>query len=252
MQLVEVFGLRLFTRGLQSAVSQVSSAVRGDSLVVVFTPNPEQVVFASKHRSFFEVLRTADILLPDGVGIVIAAAIRGVRLARIPGRVFVTRFLAELNQHEDQVGVMFVGGKEGVADKAAQRVSEDYPKLVVCSNSGSQDVQHETIAEWQEVLQIVRSAKPKILIAGFGAPKQEFWIHRHKAELEQEGVRVVIAAGGTVDVLAGTLLAPPKILEYMGLEWCWRLAQQPWRWRRQLALIAFVKLMISSSSLEKR
>lgn len=210
---------------------------------VVVTPNPEQLVLAEKRPDFLRALQDADLALPDGIGLVWAGRIlhrssqRQVFPERMPGRQVFEELVGESAKRN--LTVLLVGGYGTVAAKAADRLRKQYPGLAIAGLSGPKDSAHASDSEQLELQKILREFRPHLVGVAFGAPKQELWMMEHKKLLEESGVRLVMAIGGTLDVLAGTLLPAPVVFEKAHLEWLFRLMQQPSRWKRQLALPVF-------------
>lgn len=111
---------------------------------------------------------------------------------------------------------------------------------------GLENVASATNKEKKKLLEEIEKFRPALVLVGFGAPKQEEWVVENRVFLEKVGVRVVMVVGGALDVWAGKVKRAPRVVRFLGLEWLWRLVQEPWRWRRQLRLLKFVRLVISS------
>lgn len=212
-------------------------------LKVVVTPNPEQVVLASRHPDFLRALQEADLALPDGIGLVWAGRLLNDHAdphafpERMPGRKLFEELVAECAKR--RLKVLLIGGYGAVAAKAAERLRNQYPGLEVVGLSGPKDSLRASDSELLEFHQIVKEFQPHLVGVAFGAPKQELWMMENKMFLQEHGVRVVMAIGGTLDVLAGALMPTPTFFEKAHLEWLFRLLQQPSRWKRQLALPIF-------------
>jgi N-acetylglucosaminyldiphosphoundecaprenol N-acetyl-beta-D-mannosaminyltransferase len=128
--------------------------------------------------------------------------------------------------------IFLLGGREGVAAAAANTLTGRYPDLAIAGTCpGSPDRDEES-----EITRLIRASRADILFVAFGAPEQELWIARN---LEASGVYVAIGVGGSLDYLAGTARRAPEWFQEHGLEWLWRLAHQPRRWKRMLALPQF-------------
>jgi N-acetylglucosaminyldiphosphoundecaprenol N-acetyl-beta-D-mannosaminyltransferase len=205
---------------------------------VIFTPNAEQAVQAYEDESFRELLSQADLLLPDGSGVVLASRwfpVVGQQPLRewIPG-VDVAKHLFELAATNDsQVAV--IGG----------RGYQEFSEGSFAWHEGYQDISNPTSNEQRAVEAFIRKVKPAILLVAFGAPHQERWVVKNRQLLEQVGVKVVMVVGGALDMLSGKLPRAPQWLRSLGLEWAFRLYQEPWRWKRQLRLVKFAWLVVS-------
>lgn len=189
--------------------------------LVVFTPNPEIIMFAQKGKRFKMILNSADLALPDGVGVMWAAKMLGKQLAeRITGVDFMEMLCEKAAKRGFTIGL--IGGGPKIAERAAECLRLRYPGLKIVFVS----------QEWSE-----DRFNIDILFVAFGFPKQERWIHDHLYSIP---VRVAMAVGGSFDYLSGRVPRAPQIVRDIGLEWLFRLITQPWRLRRQLALLSFI------------
>lgn len=202
----------------------------------IITPNPEMLVYASRHLAYQEKLNRAEIALPDGIGLFFASSFMGDRLMdRITGVDFIEMLCAA--SAEKPLSMGFLGGKHGIAEKAVECLKKKYPwiKVVFAGEklpSSSQEVKKTLGLKNEEMLDI--------LFVAYGVPKQEEWIFEN---LEKLPVKAAMGVGGAFDFLSGTIPRAPFIIRYAGFEWLFRLIVQPWRWKRQLSLIEFVSLV---------
>ncbi len=199
---------------------------------MVCTPNAEHVMLARRDAEFRAILRRADLVVSDGMGVTYASRVLGTPLRQnVSGRLLV----GELAARWALLGrrVFFVGGRSGTdADRAAQRLMARCPGLVVCGSYTPPFADRFDAAESSRIVGAVNAARPDVLLVCLGAPKQEKWI---AANLDRLAVPVSIGVGAALDYLAGTLREPPRWVSRVGLEWLWRLAQEPRRlWRRYL------------------
>ena len=216
---------------LARAVALVDAAVPG-RVALVFTPNPETVMAARRDSASGKVLRSADLALPDGVGIAWAARRAGRPLpARVPGVEFLDTLLQVAAKREWPV--YFLGAAPGVAAAAARRAEQRYPGLVVAG------VAHGFFAPEEEATEVaaIRRSGAHLLFVGLGGVRQHAFLYTHRAEFGE--VRLAMAVGGSLDVLSGAVTRAPRWVQRAGLEWLWRLLHDPGRWRRQLALPRF-------------
>ncbi len=193
---------------------------------LVVTLNPEIVMLARREPDFRALLESASLIVPDGVGVVRALRRRGHRDAeRVGGADLLEAYLP----HAQALGqrLALVGARAGVAERAARRLREAHPHLEVVADGGD-----PTAAT---ALRVGRSA-PLLVAAAYGAGRQERFLRAH---LENMQARLGIGVGGTLDYWAGTVRRAPVLVRRAGLEWLWRLALEPSRWRRQLALPRF-------------
>jgi N-acetylglucosaminyldiphosphoundecaprenol N-acetyl-beta-D-mannosaminyltransferase len=215
----------------------------------IITPNPEMLVYANKHLAYKDKLNHADIALPDGIGLFLAAGFLGERLQeRITGVEFMEDLCKAVREKPLSMG--FLGGKAGVAVRTAECLKKKYPYLnIVFASSewSDKDVRLKTydLKKKRENGSISHKSSVinepiDILFVAFGIPKQEEWIYEH---LDKIPVKAAIGVGGAFDFLSGTVPRAPFIIRYAGFEWLFRLIVQPWRWKRQLALLEFMSLI---------
>jgi len=202
----------------------------------VVTVNPEFIMRARDDRAFREVLESADLALPDGQGVLWAARrLRCPLRERVTGSDTVPRIAALSAARSYRL--FLLGARPGVAEAAAVVLAREHPGVqVVGTYAGSPAVEEEA-----EVTARVIAARPDFLFVAYGAPAQDLWIHRNLTRL---GVPVCMGVGGTFDFIAGITPRAPLWMRERGLEWAYRLWQQPWRWRRMLALPVFAWLVL--------
>ncbi len=189
------------------------------------TVNPEFVVAAQGDEEFRQIINSAALALPDGIGLLKAARFLGTTPLpeRVPGSDLVVR-LAELS-HQKGYRIYFLGARLGVAEKAIEKLKARYPKLQVAGYyAGS-----PSPAENEIIVQRILLTRPHILLVAYGAPRQDKWIARN---LERLQIPVCIGVGGSFDFIAGTAKRAPVWLQHLGLEWLHRFITQPRRWRR--------------------
>lgn len=235
LKTITILGVPVHNLGYSEALAQIGAMVEAGRCHQVVTVNPEFLVIARSNPEFQRVLRSADLALADGVGLQLAAALQGRQfVSRVPGSELIYR-LAPLAAARGW-RLFFLGAGPGIAARAADVLRASYPGLQIEVNGA--DPTPEGSAE---ALAHIGAARPHILLVAYGAPTQDLWIARHKAAA---GVPVMIGVGGTLDFVAGVVTRPPHIYRRLGLEWLYRLWQQPWRWRRQLRLPLFVLLVL--------
>ena len=196
----------------------------------VCTPNPEIVMACRRDPELMNAVNGADLVLPDGVGVVWAARRWKTPMPeRVSGVEFAEALLSRM-----EGSVYVLGGKPGVAELACRRIAEDYPRVRVlgCCDGYITD-ELALIAELAEL-------RPDFLMVCLGASKQELWMAAHR-ELP---VGLMAGLGGTVDIFAGTVERAPAKWRERGLEWLYRLLRQPWRFGRQLSLAAYAWTVI--------
>lgn len=207
---------------------------------IVLTPNPEVIMEAARDPALAALFRAADLALPDGVGVV--WALRHARqpvAGRVPGVEFMMALLGLAATGTFRV--FFLGARPEVLAKAVRQATQRFPGLLV---AGQRDGFYPPEEE-EEVVRGIRDAGADILLVGMGSARQHAFLARHREDL---GVGVAMAVGGSLDVLADESRRAPEAWRRAGLEWLWRLLQEPWRWRRQLALPRFAASVVLRGS----
>jgi N-acetylglucosaminyldiphosphoundecaprenol N-acetyl-beta-D-mannosaminyltransferase len=227
-----VLGIEVHCVVEQDVIDFVRERLRTLEPTQIVTVNAEFVMMARKDNQFRAVLAHADIATPDGAGVVWAARRKGATIRRrVGGSDLIWSFSRQAAAEGHRV--FLLGAADGVAASAAHRLAADIPGLVVAgTHSGSPNSEEEG-----SIVDLVRTSGAHILFVAFGAPQQDLWIARN---LARSGAVVGMGVGGSFDYLAGTARRAPAWMQERGLDWLWRLAQQPWRWRRMLALPRFV------------
>lgn len=245
----------LFNTGVTSDTTNnvleyvVAQAKKPDKKCMIVTPNPEMIVYADSHPDFRDILNKADLALCDGVGLLLASKIVGKPIKeRITGVDFVKNLCEK--SVENGLSIGFLGGRQNVAEETSKCLRQMYPGLKVVFaaeewSEGAAKLQSGKAAKTQNnaaTLPLGKSAfHIDILFVAFGFPKQEEWIAKHLPDIP---VTVAMGVGGAFDYLSGRVPRAPRLIRAMGMEWLYRLVRQPWRWKRQLALIKFIGLAI--------
>ncbi|HYK08267.1 MAG TPA: WecB/TagA/CpsF family glycosyltransferase [Candidatus Eisenbacteria bacterium] len=235
----------------------VQNIQKSASPYYIVTPNPEMIVLSHKNSDFQMALNGAKIALNDGVGVGLAAQSMGISLTeRFTGVDLVEKLCKEVSDWPITVG--FLGGGPGVAELTSNCLVKKYPNLRVSFIGQEWSKEGFDLAKKYQVSssKYYESTKPKIhntkyllpntdvidiLFVAFGAPKQEFWMQEHVGKIP---VKVLVGVGGAFDYISGKVPRAPKVVRSMGMEWLFRLAVQPWRIKRQLALVEFVWMVI--------
>lgn len=207
---------------------------------MVFSLNPEILVEMEKDPDFKKIARKAQIRILDGVGIVLAARINGLRVGdRYTGVDLMNDVLEQASKHS--LRVMLIGGEQKLAEQIAECYSDKNPRLEIFGIQGIKDVTKATEEEERLIFSIVADRKPHIVFVAFGSPFQEKWLYRNQAHFKG---MVVAGVGGAFDFLSGRIPRAPRFVRLLGLEWLFRLIIQPWRIKRQLRLLTFIRLVL--------
>lgn len=238
---VNFWGLPLVSSSRHVVLNEVTDWINNSSkLAYIFTPNPEQVIQAKSQDSFKGTLQQARWLLPDGVGLLWATQLVSLidgspaLTTTLPGREIVSQLIQLAKSHKWKI--VLLGGRD-----YNHRIPADWPIIWL---EGYQDSQHPTREEETHIITALKKHRPSIVMVALGAPRQETWLVDHQAVLEQANVKIGMAVGGSFDTLLGVLQPAPSWMSRSGLEWLFRLVQQPWRWRRQTRLLEFIVLTL--------
>lgn len=229
---VNILGVYFDAITMKEAVKRVIGFLNEEYLHTVFTCNPEIVMEAKNNESFLSIINKGDLVVADGIGVVIGSRILKHPLPeRVAGYDLVQNVLNIIKDSDKKV--YFFGAAPGVAKKAADNMIKKYPGLqIVGSHDGYFDEEEE-----KKILEEIRSLQPDLLLIGLGAPKQEKWIFTNKDQLN---IKVAIGVGGSFDVMSGQIKRAPKLFIKLGLEWFYRLITQPTRFKRMMRLPIFL------------
>lgn len=212
---------------MPGALDQIDGFIRAGEPHYNVAINAAKVVEFQSDEALRDAILDAHLLTADGQAVVWAARLLGDSL---PGRVAGADLMEQLLGHAAVRGysVYLLGAKDEVVQRCVERARELYPALRVAGHRNG----YFTLAEEPEVVAAIREARPDILFLGFGTPAKEYFMHRRYREL---GVPFVMGVGGTFDVFAGVVRRAPQWMQRSGLEWFFRLAQEPRRmWKRYL------------------
>ncbi|WZL72168.1 WecB/TagA/CpsF family glycosyltransferase [Clostridiaceae bacterium 35-E11] len=237
---VEIMGVPIDKGTVEDALRRTKELMQQDNCSVIVTPNTEIVMEARNDDKLLEVIKNADLVVPDGIGLIYASKIQNKGLnERVTGVDLMLRILDYCNQQKKSIFIF--GGKPGVADKAGKNICLKFPDIKVV---GSIDGYFKKEEE-QSIVDQINTSQPDILFVALGAPKQEKWIHQYKDQLK---ISIAMGVGGSVDIWAGTAKRAPQIYQKLGLEWFYRLIKEPWRYKRMLVLPKFMLQVLFSKS----
>lgn len=230
MEKVCIMGIEYANVSLNEIVDECVSYTTERKSKMVVTPNGEIAEYAYHNKDFNNVLKSADLVIPDGVSIIVASKKIGTPIRqRVPGVETAQEIIRRLNVSS---GSLFLfGGSPGVADQAAENIKREYPNIVIAGteNGYFDDDTH--------ILEKINSSSPDVLFVCLGSPKQEMWMNKNKDNLS---CGVMLGLGGTLDVLAGKVKRAPEIFSKFGCEWLYRTVKQPSRIVRVMKIPKFV------------
>lgn len=235
-----ILGIPFDVVTLPQAVDRLARALEHETFCHAVTAGPEFLMMAKTNESFRDVLTRAELVVPDGIGVVLAAHLLGKdSLHRVTGM----DLLRKLFQLASREGwrIFLYGAMPGVAERVAARIAKEYRGAsIVGVDSGFRRWFRipDRVLCWK-----IRRSKADIVLVALGAPQQELWIDCHRHEFGN--VRIAIGVGGAFDYLAGVVPYPLKVVRLLGMEWLWRLVRQPrLRWRRIIAAVVEFPLAV--------
>ncbi len=234
-----ILGVKVHNVTTHQALALIERYMDEPRVHQIATVNPEFVMAAQNNVSFRHVLNSADLCIPDGIGLIFAGRWLGNPLQeRVAGSDLVYKLAAMAASHGWRL--FLLGAAPGVADQAAKMFRTKYPELDIAGTySGS-----PALDENADLVRRVNESGADILFVAYGALAQDLWIARNAEVLEN--VRLAIGVGGSLDFATGRAVRAPKWIQRIGLEWLYRLFREPWRWRRMSTLPQFsIRVILS-------
>lgn len=230
MNTASLFGMKIDALCMTEVIEQLLNWCRrpdGRCRYVV-TPNVDHAVMFQENADLRAAYADASLVLADGFPVLVAARLLRRKIPqRVPGSDLVPiLFTAASAQASDRLRVYLLGAGPGVAERAAERIAEQWGAIEVVGTYSPPLGFEKDAAENDAILQRIAAARTDLLIVGLGAPKQELWIHRHQARV---AAPVALCVGATIDFLAGEKPRAPAWMRRTGLEWAHRLASEPRR-----------------------
>lgn len=225
---------------MAGALAAIEGFIRTGGPHHVVTLDASMCVYAATDIELRRIVTEADLVTPDGIGVIWAARRRGGRMPeRVSGVVLVER-LCEISSRSG-FGLAFLGAAPGVAQAAADRMAATYPGCrVVYTHDGYFAPDDEAA-----IALAIRESGAQVVCVALGIPKQEKWIARHAAAT---GASVLIGVGGTFDVLSGNVARAPLLIQKLALEWLYRLLKNPSKIGKAMTLPVFVWRTLTSRS----
>ena len=231
---IDILGVAFDNVTMEQAVERTAAMLAEGGAHYAVTPNAEFVQRAEKDEAFRAALNGADLVLPDGIGVIYASKILKRPLqGRVPGCDFAAALCSWMAQNGKKL--FLLGAKPGVAEQAGHNLEQAHPGLTVC---GTHDGYFKDDAP---VIEQINNSGADVVFVCLGAPKQENWI---SANCDKLCASVFIGLGGSLDIYAGNSKRAPAFFCRFGLEWLYRLICQPWRIKRMMALPKYILRVI--------
>lgn len=230
MSRIDVLGVGFDALTRNGTIELAKRLIDEHASAYMVTPNPEIVMQTWESEEVCEAVNGADIVIPDGIGVVKAAKILGTPLnERLPG----IEIAAEILKYIAESGksAFLLGAKPGVAEMAAEQMKKDFPGINICGTNDGY------FKDDGPVVEKINALKPDFLLVCLGAPKQELWMAGNREKLD---VGLMAGLGGTLDVYAGTVKRAPLFWQKLNLEWFYRCLKEPVRFKRIYKLPLFL------------
>lgn len=222
----DIMGLQFDNITMEEALDAAKALLQGEHAARVVTPNAEIAYEALHDENMRTLLNSAELMLPDGAGVVLASKILKTPLKqKVAGVDFADGLLGVLETTGQSLYLL--GSKPGIGELAAQKMMQKHPKLRI---AGIADGYFQDEAP---VIDKINASGADVLFVCLGAPKQEQFMARHQKALH---VKLMAGLGGSLDSFAGTVKRAPKWMIRLNLEWLYRLIKEPKRFKRMLRL----------------
>lgn len=237
----KIYGVPIDIVNLEGAFEYFKQLLDRAGFSFICTPNTEIVMSARDDDELKNVLKTSDMNIPDGIGLIIASKLHKLGLIE---RVTGIDLMGEIFEFCDysRKSIYILGGKPGVAERAVENIKEKYLNIDI---KGYRDGYFNEEDE-DKIIDKINDISPDVLFVCLGSPKQEKWIYKHRRNLK---VKVAMGVGGSVDIWAGTAKRAPRIFIILGLEWLYRLIKEPWRIKRMMNLPKFMIQVLRSKDI---
>jgi N-acetylglucosaminyldiphosphoundecaprenol N-acetyl-beta-D-mannosaminyltransferase len=245
---INVLNIRFNNVSIEESIDFIFKQLEKGEKGYICTPNPEMLLEAENNHKFKDVLNDSLLNIPDGIGILWAATQIAEKNPKIKAfytlplialtpnifkkvlkeRVTGTDLTQKIAERAAQTGrkLFLLGAAPGIAEKTAKILKQRYSGLkIVGTFAGSPSPQDE-----EEIINKINKAEPAILFVAYGAPAQETWIAKNLKHLKT--VKIAIGIGGAFDFITGKRIRAPKWMQKLGIEWLYRLIQEPSRWKR--------------------
>lgn len=229
-----ILGIEVCDSGYEELLASLDQDIIRKRKRTVFAVNPEKIYACTHDNKLKRIINDASYKIPDGIGVIFASILNGQRIKKRILGVELMDKLCELAAMKSY-SVFLYGAKPSIAGKAADRLKEKYPKLRIVGHIDGYN------SDKKQVVESINREKPNILFVALGSPRQEQWINDNKDSLD---VNLFQGVGGSFDVLSGTVKRAPKFFRMSGLEWLYRLLQDPKRINRQRNLPKFASAVI--------
>lgn len=241
MKRIEILGIPFNPLTVEETLTTLEGFLSTSQNHIVVTPNPECVMQARRNLEYANAIKSADLSLPDGTGIVMAAKFKRLEIhGRVRGTDAIFGIFERLSQKNRNFTAYFLGAKPGVAEKAKENMEKKYHGLNVIG------LHHGYFTDDTEIIEEINHLSPDFLLVCTGMPRAELWATANR----NTNARITMCLGGVMDIMGGTFKLAPPLFRKLGLEWFYRLITQPSRVKRQLDIPRFILAVLFSRRLK--
>jgi len=247
MNKISILGVKVNNLKFKEVEKIIENTLKYKDKKTIFTPNTEIIMMCQKDLELRKIINSGDLVTPDGIGLIYASKLYRAGLDERVTGFDLSMKLLELSKDKDYK-VYFLGGKPGIAKRAKLNLEDEVYDNIIGYHHGYffNDTKYEKIEE--NIINKINELETNILFVGFGSPKQEKWISKNINKIK---ANIIIGNGGTIDVLAGKVNRAPGIYQKLGLEWLYRLIQDPKRIKRQISIPKFlIKIIFTKNSVK--
>ena len=227
-----LLGLPYDALDFDAVIGLIDAAIVSDQGLFISTPNLNFSIAALQDSSFRDTVINSDLSLLDGMPLLWIARLLGIAIpAKLSGSDLFERLMSPTKSGKKQLRIFFLGGEAGVAEQACRRIN-DLEVGIVCV--GFLDPGFGSVEELSSgsVIDTINAANADFLVIALGAKKGQLWIDRNRARIHAP---IVCHLGAVINFVAGNVKRAPVWMQRTGLEWTWRIAQEPNLWRRYLS-----------------
>lgn len=230
---------------MKDAVDFAENCIKSSNSAHVVTLNPEMIMQGIKNPELDKILKKAELIVPDGIGIIISLDYLGVKnIKQLPGIEFSYNLIQKCVEQGYKIG--FLGASKEVIDKMTAKFKSKFPAInIVFVHDG-----YFTNEKESEIIEEIKSSQLQVLFVALGVPRQELWIDRHRDIL---GSVLMVGVGGSFDVWSNKVKRAPSRFRELGLEWFYRLITQPSRFSRMFPTLPlfFIKVLFDRKNTRK-
>jgi N-acetylglucosaminyldiphosphoundecaprenol N-acetyl-beta-D-mannosaminyltransferase len=235
MKKIYILGTKINDLSLDDVINQIKNHLNTQKKGYIVTPNPEICLLGYKNKQFRRILKHSFISIPDGFGLKLIAPLWGHFLNNTTTGIDLTKKLLTFAE-KNNYSILLLGGEQKIGLKALKNINKKHPELTIqYINGGNFNQKGET--NKLDLISQINNLAPDIILVNLGAPKQEYFMVKN---IDKLNTKLMLGVGGSIDFIAEKIKRAPQIWRKIGLEWLWRLIQEPWRWPRIInAVIIF-------------